>query len=558
MAIEWRTWRGQRFGAVATLLPLLAGCTVGPEFQRPTPWWNPVSWLRGQPAKPAVAKAAYSEPVPAPADPNWWDLLHDPELNALESRVAASNLDLRLATIRLAESRAQLGVARADQFPRLNADGSYTRERLSPVGAISAIGGSSAGGGTNGASGFASGGNATFASGGSGFGGTTGTLGGVPATLATGGRVIPPFDLWQYGFDASWELDLWGRVRREVESARASAQAAAETRRNTLVSVLAEVARDYVQLRGIQRNLEIVRENLGTARESLRLTQERAAGGLTTDLDVANAQAQVSSTAAQIPALEQQEKQAINALSLLLGQAPRTLQAELAAAKPIPPVPPRVPVGIPAELARRRPDIRAAEAQLHAATADVGVAVASFFPSVSLSGSAGFQALTLPGMFGWGARQFGVGPTISLPIFQGGRLTATLDLRKEQQKEAAISYQRTVLQALHDVDNALIAYSAEQRRRDQLQQEVDASRRALELARARYAQGIATFLDVLDAERTVLAAEQQLNDSTTTVSTDLVALYKALGGGWEQTYPIEPPAAHERNERKGPARRDRL
>jgi NodT family efflux transporter outer membrane factor (OMF) lipoprotein len=548
MAMEWRAGLG-RCGRAAALLALLAACTVGPDFQRPAPWWNPVSWFRDQP-KPAASKAAYSEPVPAAVDPDWWSLFRDPELISLENRVAASNLDLRLATIRLAESRAQLGITRADQFPRASTTGSYSRERLSPMGAIAAIGGAAAGGQTGSS-------NGTFGSTGSQFGGTSGTLGAVPATAATGGRTIPAFDLWQYGFDASWELDLWGKVRRGVESAQASTQAAAENRRNTLVSVLAEVARDYVQLRGAQRNLQIVRQNLKTAEESLRLTQERAAGGLTTDLDVANAQAQVNSTAAQIPAIEQQEAQAINALSLLLGQAPRTLQAELGEAKPIPPVPPRVPVGIPSELARRRPDIRAAEAQLHAATADIGVAVASFFPSVSLSGSAGFQALTLPGMFGWNARQFGIGPTISLPIFEGGRLTATLDLRKEQQKEAAIGYQRAVLQALHDVDNALIAYAAEQRRRDQLQQEVDASRRALELARARYAQGIATFLDVLVAERTVLAAEQQLNDSTTVVSTNLVALYKALGGGWEATYPELPPAA-DRNRRKKAAPRNTL
>lgn len=537
----------RRWGCAAALLPMLLGCTVGPKFEQPAPWWSPASWFGSSPKQ-----ARISEPAAAPVDPNWWDLFHDPELTSLENRVAGSNLDLRVTTIRLAESRAQLGVTRADLFPRVNADGSYTRERVSPLGAISAINGGSAG-----ASGFApSGSGGAFGSSGGGFGGNTGTLGAFPAGLATSGRTIPPFDLWQYGFDSSWELDLWGRVRREVESARASAVAAAENRRNTLVSVLAEVARDYIQLRGVQRNLQIVRENLGTAQESLRLTQERAAGGVTTDLDVANAQAQVNSTAAQIPGLEQQEAQTINALSLLLGQAPRTLQAELARPKPIPPVPPRVPVGLPSDLARRRADVRAAEAQLHAATADIGVAVASFFPSVSLSGSFGFQALTLAKTFSWDARQYGIGPTISLPIFQGGRLTATLDLRKQQQKEAAISYQRTVLQALHDVDNALIAYGTEQRRRDQLQQEVAASRRALDLARQRYTQGIATFLDVLDAERTVLAAEQQLNDSTTTVSTNLVALYKALGGGWETTYPVEPPPADRSRGR--PPRRAKL
>jgi NodT family efflux transporter outer membrane factor (OMF) lipoprotein len=521
--------RTRRAGCASLLAAALAGCTVGPNFERPAPWWSPTAWFGGRP------KAALrSEPVAAPLDPNWWDLFRDRELTSLESRLAGSNLDVQVATVRIAESRAQLGIARADLFPRLNADGSYTRERISPVGAIAAINGANAGG-----SGFA-GSAGSFGSAGAGFSGSSATLGAFPATAATGGRAIPPFDLWQYGFDSTWELDLWGSVRRGVESARATMQAAAENRRNTLVSAQAELARDYIQLRGVQRNIQIVRENLGTAQESLRLTQERAASGLTNELDVSNAQAQVNSVASQIPALQQQEGQAINALSLLLGEAPRALQAELGAPKPIPPVPPRVPVGLPSDLIRRRPDIRAAEAQLHAATADIGVAVAAFFPSVSLSGSFGFQALTLAKTFSWDSRQYGIGPTVSLPIFQGGRLRATLQLRKQTQKEAALTYQRTVLQALHDVDNALIAYTNEQRRRDQLQQDVNASRRALDLARQRYTQGVATFLDVLDAERTVLAAEQQLNDSTTTVSTNLVALYKALGGGWEMTYPVEP------------------
>ena len=525
-----------RTGAAGLLLTALAGCTVGPNFERPAPWWSPAAWFGGHPT-PLVR----SEPVAAPIDPNWWDLFRDPELTSLENRIAGSNLDVQVATVRIAESRAQLGIARADLFPRFNADGSYTRERISPLGAIAALGGGTAGGGPNGASGFASGGNANFASGAGGFNGASGTLGAIPVS-STGARTIPPFDLWQYGFDSSWEIDLWGQVRRGVESARASMQAAAENRRNTLVSALAELARDYIQLRGIQRNIQIVRENLRSAQESLRLTQERAASGLTNELDVSNAQAQVNNVAAQIPNLQQQEAQAINALSLLLGQAPRALQAELGTPKPIPPVPPQVPIGLPSDLIRRRPDIRSAEAQLHAATADIGVAVAAFFPSVSLSGSFGLQALTLAKAFSWDARQYGVGPTISLPIFQGGRLRETLQLRKQQQREAAITYQRTVLQALHDVDDALIAYTNEQRRRDQLQQDVNASRRALDLARQRYTQGVSTFLDVLDAERTVLAAEQQLNDSTTTVSTNLVALYKALGGGWETTYPAQPPA----------------
>jgi NodT family efflux transporter outer membrane factor (OMF) lipoprotein len=302
--------------------------------------------------------------------------------------------------------------------------------------------------------------------------------------------------------------------------------------------VLAEVARDYLSLRGTQTELRIQRQNLGTAQESLRLTRERAAGGLTTDLDVANATAQVASTEAQIPALQQQEAEQINALSFLLGDTPGALRAELATFKPVPPVPPEVPIGLPSELARRRPDIREAEAQLHAATADIGVAVANFYPQVTLSGSLGIQALQFKDLANWGARQYAIGPGITLPIFRGGELRGTLELRKAQQQEAAVNYQRTVLQAWHDVDNALTAYADEQRRRASLGVAVQQNQRALALARDRYAQGLADFLQVLDAQRSLLAAEQQYARSTTTVSTNLVQLYKALGGGWETTFPV--------------------
>jgi NodT family efflux transporter outer membrane factor (OMF) lipoprotein len=536
----------RRWGAAAALLPLLLGCTVGPDYERPKPWWAPTSWWGGTRAGPN------SRAETAPPDPNWWEIFHDRELTSLENRIASANLDLRVSTLRIAESRSQLALARADLFPTFNADGSYTRERVSPIGAIAALGGGSAGGGPNGASGFASGGLANFASGGAAFNGATGTLGAIPTSAVTHGLAIPPFNLWQYGFDATWELDLWGKVRRAVEVARATAQAAEDVRRNTLISVEAELARDYILLRGVQRQIGIIRENLRSEQESLKLTEERAAAGLTTELDVANQRAQVTSTAAQLPGLEAQETQYINALSLLLGQLPRTLRAELIQPRPIPPAPPVVPIGLPSELLRRRPDIRQAEAQLHAATANIGVAVADFFPSLSLAGSFGFQALTFGNMFNWNARQYGVGPTVTLPIFQGGRITGTLDLRKQQQKEAAITYQRTVLQALHDVDNSLIAYRNEQRRRDELVQTVAAGQRALALARDRYVRGISSFLDVLDAERVVLSAEVQLNDSTTAISTDLVALYKALGGGWETTYPAAPsdmPRTRARRER---------
>ncbi len=516
--------------ASMTLAGTLAGCTVGPDFEQPQPWWAPGSWFASRPTQAENAKAALaSMTVAEPLDPQWWRVFNDDQLTRLEERLAASNLDVRVSVLRLAESRAQVRVARSDEFLQVNGNASYTREKQSADGVISLLSGTSTPGTAS--------------------NGLGGTVGGIPNTGSSGSGssssgVVAPFNLFQYGFDASWEIDFWGRVRRSVESANAALASSEENRRNTLVTVLAEMARDYVQLRGVQRQMQITRDNLDIAQQSLKLSQERFAGGLTTDLDVANAAAQVATTQSQLPSLQTQEAQLINAISLLLGQAPNAMRAELATVKPIPPVPAHVPVGLPSELARRRPDIRQAEAQLHAATADVGVAIANFYPRVTLSGSAAIQTISASNLADWAARTYSLGPSVTLPIFEGGRLRGTLALRRGQQEEAAISYQRTILGALHDVDNALTAYDSEQRRHAQLQLAVNSNQRAVALSRDRYTQGLTDFLSVLVAEQSLLAAQQQLVDSTTTISTNLVQLYKALGGGWESDYPL--PSAQER------------
>jgi NodT family efflux transporter outer membrane factor (OMF) lipoprotein len=492
--------------AMSSLL-LLGGCTVGPDFTNPN-WASPTSWFTER-TKPAPAP---SRVVAEPIDPAWWNLFNDKTLSALEARVAAQNLDVQVAEIRLAESRAERGVVGAAQFPTVNGNASYVRQQASNRGVFTKLGKNAVG--------------ATDAN---------GTVGGAGAI--TGVR-IEPFEAYQYGFDASWELDLWGRVARSVESADSSMDASAEEQRAVLLTNLAEVARDYMELRGAQARLQIARDNLKIAQDNQHLVRQRAEGGMTTDLDVANASAQVATTAAEIPALEQQEAQLINALSLLLGQPPQALAAELHQARPVPPVPPTVPVGLPSELARRRPDIREAEAQLHAATADIGVAVASFYPSFSLSGSMGIQALRPTNLFNWNALQYAFGPTLNIPIFEGGRLKATLELRKAQQREAAVKYQQVVLKAWHEVDNALTAYETEQRRREQLTEAVRENARALSLAQSRYREGVANFLDVLVAQRSLLATQELLALSTTQVSDNLVAIYKALGGGWETDLPL--------------------
>ena len=497
-------WIG-RPGTTIVAALLLAGCTVvGPDFTAPTAE-SGKSWFDSLHKKP---RPPLSVPVAEPVDPNWWTLFNDPVLTALEKRVAAGNLDIQAAAFRLAESRAQLGLAEAAQLPTSHFNGAYTRQKASNNGqfvlAPNALG-------ANGASGS--------------------TAGGL------GARKLNAFDVFQVGFDAAWEIDLWGGVKRSVESASALVAASNEARRALLLSTLAEVARDYIALRGTQTQLRIARDNAKTARQSLNLTRLRAAGGVTTDLDVANASAQLRNITSQIPRLEQREASEINALSFLLGQPPNALRAELETAKPVPPVPPRVPVGVPSELARRRPDIRQAEAQLHAATADIGVAVADFYPTVKIGGSIGLQATQFARMFDLNSTLYAAGPGISFPLFDGGRLKATLHFRAAAHHAAAINYEKTVLGAWHEVDNALTAYASEQARRDELLLAEGDNRHALGLAQSRYQQGVADFLAVLDAERNLLATQQQLADSTTTISSNLVALYKALGGGWEHDLP---------------------
>jgi NodT family efflux transporter outer membrane factor (OMF) lipoprotein len=485
---------------------LLAGCTMGPDFESPTPQWQQAKFDNH-----SISATPKAEMVADPVDPAWWTVFNDPQLTALEQRVAAANLDVQAAGLRLAEARAQLGIENSRFYPVVNGNANYTNEAQSQNGVIALIGGSG-----------------SPAASSNGLGGTTA---GLPSSGPS--KLTQPFNLYQLGFDASWEIDLWGRVKRSVESADANVIASAEQGHGVLLTSLAELARDYIQLRGVQADIAVVNRNLETAEQTVKLTQDRFNNGLTTELDVANALAEKATTQALLPGLQQREAQLVNAVSLVLGEQPGALRAELAVAKPVPPVPPRVGVGVPSDLARRRPDIRQAEAQLHAATADVGVAVADFYPRFTLSASAALQALEPHELVDWGSRTYGAGPSLTLPIFEGGRLTHTLELRQVQQKDAALLYQRTVLQALHDVDNALIATDAESGRSALLAQAVAQNNHALALARERYSGGVLDFLSVLDAERRLLSTELQLNDSTTTVSTDLVQLYKALGGGWD-------------------------
>jgi NodT family efflux transporter outer membrane factor (OMF) lipoprotein len=445
----------------------------------------------------------------------WWRSFGDPTLTSLIERATRSNLDVREAVLRIAEARAQRDVAAAPLWPSLSGSAGYTRERISERLAFSSLLGSLGGAPTRGAP-------------------SGGVRGAIPG-------LVNPFNQYQYGFDASWEIDLFGRTRRAVEAAGADTDAALASGRDVLVSMLAELARTYVDLRVAQRRLAILEESLVTERDTLELTRDRRTAGLTNELDVENAAVQVTTTESQLPPARSRITTDINTLSFLLALEPGALRSELATTAPVPPVPAQVPIGMPADVIRRRPDIRAAEAQLHAATAREGVAVADLFPRLTLDASGGFLAEHPTDLTVWASRFFSVGPAIELPIFSGGRLQASVRLANVRVKEAAVTYARTVLAALEDVENALAVYGPEQSRRASLEATVAHSREALALARQRYESGVTSFLDVLVAERNLQQSQLALADSTAAVATDLIALYKALGGGWSGAVPAGGP-----------------
>jgi multidrug efflux system outer membrane protein len=502
-----QTFTRHRLPACGLLLFLFiaSGCTVGPDYQPPKT--NvPKNW-----DTPPVAPT--TQPNVTTLDParleRWWANFNDPTLNSLIVRAVKSNLDLRQAQERIIEARATRGIAEAPLLPNLNVSGSYRRSQS---------GGTISTGGT--------------------------IITGPTGVTTTGSRRVssPARDLWQAGFDSSWELDIFGGIRRDIEASTADVAAAVEDRRDVLVTLLSEVALNYMDLRGFQQQIAIARQNLADQQRSVQLTRARVVGGFNPALDVANAEAQVATTSAQIPELEVLERQAIYSLSVLLGREPGALVQELITAGQIPTAPPEVPVGLPSELLRRRPDVRRAERQLAAATARIGVAVAQLFPRFSLTGSLGTSGPRFGSLGNYPANHFwSIGPSVSWPIFDAGALWSRVDVQNSLQRQAMIGYQRTVLVALQDVDNSLIAYAKEQQHRKALSDAVAANRRAVNAATQLYRAGRTDFLNVLDAQRALYSSEDALVQSDRAVSSDLVSLYKALGGGWE-TELEQPPA----------------
>jgi NodT family efflux transporter outer membrane factor (OMF) lipoprotein len=477
----------------ASLSLLAAGCAVGPDYQKPA----------------ANAPAHWSEPLAGgetgqtASVATWWKNFNDPELNSLVERAVAANLDLKIAESRVREARAEAGISEAAFGPTVNANGSAVRT-------------------------------------------ATSTHQPVLGSLQIPGNVPFVNNVYQAGFDASWEIDVFGGTRRAVEGANAEVVAAEYNQKDVQVTLIAEVARNYVEARGFQRRLAIAQENIKAQSDALGLTKDRFQKGIGNDLDTQQASTVLSQTQAQIPVFESGLETAVHHLGVLLGQSPGALMTELAAAAPIPASPPQVPVGLPSELLLRRPDVRQAEANFAAATARIGVATADLFPKFSLTGTAGFESVSTSDWFNPGSKFWSLGPTVQWRIFDAGRIRANIRVQNAKQEQALAAYEKTVLTSFEDVENALVAYAKEQVRHQSLTQAVASSQDALNLSNQLYANGLTNFINVLDSERAMYQTQDDLVQSDKAVTQNLIALYKALGGGWEtgeaeQTAQIKTP-----------------
>jgi outer membrane protein, multidrug efflux system len=413
---------------------------------------------------------------------DWWKNFRDSKLDKLVAQALIANSDLKIAEARVNEVRALRGVANAARYPTIEQSDVVARRRT------------------------------------------------VLQTPNSTGAVEG--GLFQIGFDANWELDFFGGVRNSVKTATAEVQAAEESRRDVMVTLVAEVARNYIALRGYQRQLDVTRSNIATQRDTRDLTAVRAKAGLATELDVTRAEAQLAFTEAVVPELEALITNTTHRLGVLLGTTPGALLAELQAAEPIPATPPEVPVGLPSELLRRRPDVRRAEAEIVAETARLGVAKSELYPKFELSGLLGRTASSPGGLtLGLGNFFFG-GVGIRIPVFNHGRIRSNIKAQDARLDQAILLYEDTLRLSLEEVENSLTSYERAREQRAQLERAVASNQRSVELARELYTAGLSDFLSVLLAQKALYESENQLAQNEAAVSINLVAVYKALGGGW--------------------------
>jgi NodT family efflux transporter outer membrane factor (OMF) lipoprotein len=476
------------FVAMVLSVAMMTGCAaVGPDYQRPEMAlpsdWNTVD-------DPALLP--HTELVQ-----QWWSLFNDPLLGRLIQTAKENNRDLLAAVARVEEARANLGITRGEQLPRLEADGSATRQRSSDNG---------------------------------------------PS---------PGFDdtVYAAGATAGWEIDLFGRIRRSVEAAAADYQASAEDRTDIMISLYANVALTYLDLRTYQARLMSAQANIASQTEVLALTRSRFRHGLATDLDVAQAERVLAGTEAEVPPLKIGLSQTINALAVLLGQAPGLLDSALSTPRAIPLPPQRITVGVPANLLRQRPDVRRAERQLAAQTARIGIFKADLYPSFSLFGSLGLESIDSGDLLDAGSHVFTFGPSLRWNIFSGGRIRQRIKAQDARTRQALFGYEQSVLNALKEVENALVAYIEDRSRLSALERSVAASRRSVKLAMDLYKQGLVDFQQVLDAQRDQFSFENQYASARGNSAANFVRLYAALGGGWdpdriEQSIESTQPVQH--------------
>lgn len=489
-----RLFNYSRHTAIAlTSIAILSGCVVGPTFEEPNANINNAA------VTPTADFGQGEQSNKAELVWNWWTILNDPILTELEQKAQLRNLDLQMASSRIAQSRAALGIASSERLPNVSAGFDYKREGLSENGKFVALG-------------------------------------------------APPDadNFWQLGFDASWELDLWGRNKRIEEGAIAMLQASLFEREAVRVSLAGEVAKTYLLLRSAQTQLEITHENKSIAERVLTLVQSRERNGVSTHFETISAQAELATINAGLPEVTQRRNALMNALALLIGEQPRALNALLAARIPQPHIPTGIPKVIPSEFVKRRPDILQAQANLHSAVAAIGAAQADFYPRITLTGTLGVEGYAQHDLSTWDSRVFSVGPNVYLPIFQGGRLKSQLKLTKEREKNAALNYRQTVLKAWHEVDNAVDGWAAQQNHHDKVEIAYNFNKQALHSVERAYQQGAADYLSVLTAQRHLLASQTNLNNSATNASLAVVSLYKSLGGGWNPD--ILPKKTSARNE----------
>lgn len=475
-------------------LPALAGCAAGPDFQKPRTA-VPSQWQGAQDStyfQDGAATLSLSFDLT-----EWWKGFGDPVLDSLIERAVQANQDLKQAESRIRQARAARGVATAGLWPQVDTSFQHTQS-LGSSSSITPVN-------------------------------TPNGLAGFSVSSESTTR-----NLFQLGLDASWELDFFGGTRRNIEAAHADMEAAVEDRRDVLITLLSDVATNYANLRQFQQQIEISKKNLKAQRHTEEITRKRHFAGFVGALDVANAAAQAAATESTIPVLESSARTAIYTLGVLLGKEPTSLDAELSEAKPMLPTPPAIPVGIPSELLRRRPDIRRAESQIHAATARIGVATADLFPKFSLTGNFGTTGNDILSLGNISNRFWSWGPTITWPLFDAGRIRWNIEIQKAVQEQALIAYEKAVLTALKDVETSLTAYAKELQHKRLLTEAMENNSRAQDLAMQLYTAGRTDFLNVLNAQRSLYATEEALARSTNALITDLVALYKALGGGWER------------------------